>query len=75
MQRNKLFSSRYVGDFNEGDEYSHGAIQITPLRNREYINKYKDGLILGANPELTSHLGYQDPDLENKKDAGDYRDC
>jgi 2-methylfumaryl-CoA hydratase len=57
-----------VGDFREGDIYHHGAIQITPMRNREYINKFKDGLILGANPELSSHLGYQDPDYREKKE-------
>jgi 2-methylfumaryl-CoA hydratase len=61
-----LVSSRFVGDFEEGDIYHHGAIQITPLRNREYINKYKEGLLLGANPELCYHLGYQDPDSANK---------
>ncbi len=68
MQRKGLISSRYVGDFEEGDIYHHGAIQITPMRNREYINKFKEGLILGANPELSSHLGYQDPDYREKKE-------
>lgn len=68
MQRRNLFSSRYVGDFNEGDVYHHGAVQITPVRNREYINKYADGLILGANPELSFHLGYQDPDYKQKEE-------
>lgn len=68
MQRTNLISSRYVGDFNEGDVYHHGAIQITPMRSREYINKYRDGLILGANPELGSHLGYEDPDYKSKKE-------
>lgn len=67
MLRKELVSSRYVGDFNEGEAYHHGAIQITPLRNREYINKFRDGLILGANPSLISHLGYKDPDSENKR--------
>ncbi|HEX3035198.1 MAG TPA: hypothetical protein VHT73_08700 [Thermodesulfobacteriota bacterium] len=68
MQGRNLSSSRYVGNFNEGDIYHHGAVQITPLRNREYINKYRDGLILGANPELSSHLGYQDQDYKQKKE-------
>ncbi|HWP93842.1 MAG TPA: hypothetical protein VNN20_16770 [Thermodesulfobacteriota bacterium] len=68
MQRKGLISSRYVGDFKEGDIYHHGAIQITPMRNKEYINKFKDGLILGANFELSSHLGYRDPDYREKKD-------
>jgi 2-methylfumaryl-CoA hydratase len=63
-----LISSRYVGDFNEGEVYHHGAIQITPMRNREYMNKYKDGLILGANPELSSHLSYEDPEYKLKKE-------
>ncbi|MBI2486476.1 MAG: hypothetical protein HYW01_05875 [Deltaproteobacteria bacterium] len=68
MQRTNLISSRYVGDFNEGEVYHHGAIQITPMRNREYINEFKDGLILGANPELSSHLGYEDPEYKQKKE-------
>ncbi len=68
MQRIDLISSRYVGDFNEGEVYHHGAIQITPMRNREYINKYRDGLILGANLELSSHLGYEDLDYKSKKE-------
>ncbi|MER3446561.1 MAG: hypothetical protein C4291_06815 [Candidatus Dadabacteria bacterium] len=68
MQRTNLISSRYVGDFSEGDVYHHGAIQITPMRNREYINKYRDGLILGANPELNLHLGYEDPDYKQKRE-------
>ena len=67
MQRAKLISSRYIGDFKEGEVYHHGAIQITPMRSREYINKFKDGLILWANPELGLHLGYEDPDHKNKK--------
>ena len=66
MLRSALVSSRFVGDFDEGDVYHHGAVQITPLRNREYINRYNDGLLLGANPELCYHLGYRDPDSENK---------
>ena len=68
MLRPDIVSSRYVGDFNEGEVYHHGAIQITPMRNREYIKKFKDGLLLGANAELCSHLGYLDPDYKNKKD-------
>jgi 2-methylfumaryl-CoA hydratase len=68
LQRANLISSRYVGDFNEGEVYHHGAIQITPMRNREYINKFRDGLIVGANPELGSHLGYEDPDYKQKKE-------
>lgn len=66
MQRDALASSRYVGDFDEGDVYHHGAVQISPMRNREYINKYRDGLILGGNPELSLHLGYADPDYKRK---------
>ncbi|MGB7292514.1 MAG: hypothetical protein WBD99_10110 [Thermodesulfobacteriota bacterium] len=66
MLRAELVSSKFVGDFDEEDVYHHGAIQITPPRNREYIDKYKDGLLLGANPELCYHLGYQDPDSTNK---------
>lgn len=68
MHRANLISSRYVGDFNEGEVFHHGAIQIMPMRNREYINKYRDGLILGANPELGFYLGYQDPDYKQKKE-------
>ncbi|MGH7902007.1 MAG: hypothetical protein ACRENZ_09750, partial [Thermodesulfobacteriota bacterium] len=66
--RKELVSSRYVGDFNEGESYHHGAIQITPLRNREYINKFRDRLILWANPHLSLHLGYEDPDGKLKKE-------
>ncbi|OGE21443.1 MAG: hypothetical protein A2V51_00040 [Candidatus Dadabacteria bacterium RBG_19FT_COMBO_40_33] len=68
MLRPNLISSRYVGDFHEGEIYHHGAIQITPMRNREYINKYRDGLILGANPGLSLQLGYEDPDYKLKKE-------
>lgn len=68
MQRKNLVSSRYIGDFKEGDVYHHGAIQITPMRNREYINRFKDGLILGANPEICLHLGYEDPDRRHKEE-------
>jgi hypothetical protein len=68
LLRAGLVSSRFVGDFDEGDVYHHGAIQITPPRNREYINKYKDGLLLGANPELCDHLGYKDLDSANKRE-------
>ena len=69
MLRSELVSSRFVGDFDEGEVYHHGAIQITPLRNREYINKYNDGLLLGANPKLCYHLGYRDPDSTNKHET------
>jgi len=68
LPRDTLVSSRYVGDFNQGDVYHHGAVQITPMRNREYVKKYRDGLILGATPNLISHLGYEDPDWANKKE-------
>lgn len=68
MRTKDLVSSRYIGDFNEGDVYHHGAVQITPLRNREYINKYRDGLILGADLELSGRLGYSDPDGSKKKE-------
>ncbi|MEM4657980.1 MAG: hypothetical protein QXX77_06105 [Candidatus Methanosuratincola sp.] len=68
MQRGKLVSSRFIGDFVEGDLYHHGGVQITPLRNREYINKFNDGLILGANPRLSEHLGYIDPDAAVKRE-------
>lgn len=66
MVKSNLVSSRFVGDFEEGAVYHHGAIQITPLRNREYIKKYRDGLLMGANSELSSALGYTDPDSKNK---------
>jgi 2-methylfumaryl-CoA hydratase len=38
------------------------------MRNREYINKFKDALILGANPELISYLGYEDPEYKQKEE-------
>ncbi|MEE9252554.1 MAG: hypothetical protein V3U74_04290 [Thermodesulfobacteriota bacterium] len=68
MRTKDLVSSRYIGDFNEGDVYHHGAVQITPFRNREYINKYSDGLILGADAQLSGRLDYSDPDRSRKKD-------
>ncbi len=68
MRRGTLVSSRYIGDFNEGDVYHHGGVQITPLRNREYINKFRDGILLGANPPLAEHLGYRDPDIALKSE-------
>lgn len=67
MFKQDLVSSRYIGDFSEGDEYHYGAVQITPARNREYIKKFKDGLVLGATPVLSAHLGYFDSGLKNKK--------
>ncbi len=67
MFRKNLKSSRFIGDFEQGDIYHHGAIQITPSRNREYIKKFSDGFLLGANPELSEHLGLNDPDLNEKQ--------
>jgi hypothetical protein len=49
LLRSTLASSRFVGDIDEGDAYHHGASQITPLRDREHINKYNDGLLLSEN--------------------------
>jgi len=69
LERSQLVSSRYVGDFNEGDVYHHGCIQITPYRNREYIKKFRDGLLLGANPALAAHLGCVDPEHEHKRES------
>ena len=68
MQRGTLVSSRYVGDFNEGDVYHHGGVQITPVRNREYIKKFRDGLLLGANAPLSERLGYIDSEIDQKRE-------
>src|SRR3989338_8121315 len=44
-----LHHSRYIGDFNPGDVIEHGAVQITRDRNRAYIERFGDGLLLGGN--------------------------
>lgn len=67
MARKELKSSRFIGDFEEGDVYHHGTIQITPARNREYIKKFRDGFLLGANPRLSEKLGFNDPDIKDKQ--------
>lgn len=67
MENRDISSSRYIGDFTEGDTYHHGAVQITPARNREYINKYGDSNIISANPALCTALGFTDPYRKSKK--------
>ena len=67
LARGILVSSRHVGDFQVGYIYYHGAVQITPFRDRMYISKFNDGLILGANPDLAERLGYKDPGAQEKR--------
>ncbi len=61
-------SERHIGDFREGDVYHHGAVQITPCRNRRYVKKFGDWEV-AANPALCGAMGYGDPDAEAKKSA------
>jgi len=67
LKRENQISSRFIGDFKEGDTYHHGAVQLTTFRNREYIKKFRDGLLLGSNPGLSQKLGIKDPDNNFKK--------
>ena len=67
---NRLPSERYIGDFSEGDVYHHGAVRITPVRNRQYVKKFGGG-DLEANASLSAGLGYIDPEAGTKeREAG-----
>ncbi len=66
--RKELKSARHIGDFHKGDVYHHGAVQITPFRNRQYINKFGDCLV-PANTELSSSFGFSDPDSADRRAA------
>ncbi len=61
-----LQCERFIGDFAEGDVYHHGAVQITPMRNRQYVKKFGDGEV-PANSRLSTALGYVDPDAARKE--------
>ena len=45
----------------------HGAIQVTPFRNKEYIKKFNKNYSLGADSKLAGSLGYVDPNIQIKK--------
>ncbi len=59
-------SERHIGDFAEGDVYHHGAVQITRMRNRQYVKKF-GGSALCANAHKAKALGYTDPDADAKR--------
>ncbi|WP_462137080.1 hotdog family protein [Candidatus Mycalebacterium sp.] len=59
-------SERYIGDFREGDIYHHGAVRITPVRNRQYVKKF-GGEAPAANTGISAPLGYIDPDASRKE--------
>lgn len=66
----RLPSERHIGDFREGDVYHHGAVRVTPVRNRQYVKKFGGG-DLEANAPLSTALGYVDPEAATKeRDAG-----
>lgn len=60
-------SNRHIGDLKPGDLYHHGAVQITPFRNREYVKKFGEGKV-AANPAVSGVLGCADPDAEVKRE-------
>ena len=62
----RLPSERHIGDFREGDIFHHGAVRITPLRNRQYVKKFGGGE-LEANAPLSVSLGYVDPEAGTKE--------
>ena len=35
-----LVSSKHIEEFVQGEVLYHGAIQVTPFRNKEYIKKF-----------------------------------
>lgn len=62
-----LVSSKHIEDFIPGEILYHGAIQVTPYRNKEYIKKFNKNYALGADEKITQSLGYIDPNIEIKK--------
>ena len=63
-----LVSSKHIEEFEVGEVLYHGAIQVTPYRNKEYIKKFNQDYWLGANFNYAQSLGYVDPDKDFKKD-------
>ena len=62
-----LVSSKHIEEFIPGEILYHGAIQVTPFRNKEYIKKFSKNYELGTDSKLAQFLGYVDPNIEIKK--------
>ena len=62
-----LVSSKHIEEFIPGEKLYHGAIQVTPFRNKEYIKKFNKNYALGMDSKLAGSLGYIDPNIEIKK--------
>ena len=62
-----LVSSKHIEEFVQGEVLYHGAIQVTPFRNKEYIKKFNKNYSLGADSKLAGSLGYVDPNIQIKK--------
>lgn len=62
-----LVSSKHIEEFIVGEVMYHGAIQVTPFRNKEYIKKFNKNFALGSNQKISESLGYVDPNIEIKK--------
>ena len=62
-----LVSSKYIEEFIPGEKLYHGAIQVTPFRNKEYIKKFSKNYALGIDSKLAGSLGYIDPNIQIKK--------
>ncbi len=61
-----LVSSKHIEEFIPGEILYHGAIQVTPFRNKEYIKKFSKNYELGTDSKLAQFLGYVDPNIEIK---------
>ena len=62
-----LVSSKHIEEFVPGEILYHGAVQVTPFRNKEYIKKFNKNYALGADPKIAESLGYIDPNIEIKR--------
>ena len=40
-----LVSSKHIEEFEVGEVLYHGAIQVTPYRNKEYIKKFNQNIL------------------------------
>tara|TARA_B100000579_G_scaffold166487_2_gene135296 strand:+ start:47408 stop:48550 length:1143 start_codon:yes stop_codon:yes gene_type:complete len=62
-----LASSKHIEEFVPGEILYHGAVQVTPFRNKEYIKKFNKNYALGADSKIAESLGYIDPNIEIKR--------
>ena len=62
-----LASSKHIEEFVTGEILYHGAVQVTPFRNKEYIKKFNKNYALGADSKIAESLGYIDPNIEIKR--------